>query len=378
MDTITKYEYLCKKYKSSKIKCEICESNEFTDFNKVGRISVAGSYGVLPVVICKNCSYTYQNPRYTNEFYKEYYKILYREVAFGAKAPSNTYINLQEIRGKNILDYLSKKQYITGDSRILDHGCASGNTMKPFEEKKLNILGIDPHEPSVNQGKKNGRNIILAGGEELPFEKKSFDLIISLGSLEHVYDINQSLKEISRVISDDGILFARWRSNKIWGSPYEFYNHNHYRFFTLYTWEFLLNKFNLELIDSSFNEIEGLTGAAYIIAKKTSKKNIFNEKIKNFNVKKEVRSRINYLITKKSEASIYFKEFLDFAKLKNFDNNVIYESINNNDENKANYKLLFGIPEEVVPRAILEAKRYQKAFAIDKEISNNFKDYEIT
>ena len=88
--------------------------------------------------------------------------------------------------------------------------------------------------------------------------------------------------------------------------------------------------------------------------------------------------RINYLITKKSEASIYFKEFLDFAKLKNFDNNVIYESINNNDENKANYKLLFGIPEEVVPRAILEAKRYQKAFAIDKEISNNFKDYEIT
>tara|TARA_A100001035_G_scaffold279584_1_gene281443 strand:- start:1737 stop:2873 length:1137 start_codon:yes stop_codon:yes gene_type:complete len=377
MNSITKYDYLCKKYKSSTIKCEICDGNEFTDYNKIGRISVAGSYGVLPVVICKNCSYTYQNPRYSDEFYREYYKILYREVAFGSKAPSDTYINLQEIRGKNILDYLTKKGYITGQTRILDHGCASGNTMKPFEEAKLNIRGIDPHEPSVEQGKKNGRNISLAGGEELPFDNKSLDLIVSLGSLEHVYDINQSMKEISRVLSDEGILFARWRSNKIWGSPYEFYNHNHYRFFTLNTWEFILNKFNIQLIDSSFSEIEGLTGAAYIIAKKTSKNINFKEKIENFDTKKEIKSRINYLKTKKTDASKYFKEFLDFAEVNKFDNKVIYESIHNNSKNKANYKLLFGIPEEVVPRAILEAQRYQKGFSMDKKISNNFKDYEI-
>ena len=185
------------------------------------------------------------------------------------------------------------------------------------------------------------------------------------------------MKEISRVLSDEGILFARWRSNKIWGSPYEFYNHNHYRFFTLNTWEFILNKFNIQLIDSSFSEIEGLTGAAYIIAKKTSKNINFKEKIENFDTKKEIKSRINYLKTKKTDASKYFKEFLDFAEVNKFDNKVIYESIHNNSKNKANYKLLFGIPEEVVPRAILEAQRYQKGFSMDKKISNNFKDYEI-
>ena len=104
----------------------------------------------------------------------------------------------------------------------------------------------------------------------MPFKNGELDLIIS-GLLEHAYDINKSMKEI--VLNKDGILFARWRSDKIWGSPYEFYNHNHYRFFTRKTWELLLHKFNFKLINFTYEEIEGLTGAAYIIAKKSDSNN---------------------------------------------------------------------------------------------------------
>ena len=96
MNYVQKYEKLCQKYKPQEIKCEICGSSKNLNFNKVGRISVAGSYGFLPVVICTNCSYTFQNPRYSNEFYKEYYKLLYRQVAFGATEPRGSYLDLQK------------------------------------------------------------------------------------------------------------------------------------------------------------------------------------------------------------------------------------------------------------------------------------------
>ena len=380
MNYVQKYEKLCQKYKPQEIKCEICGSSKNLNFNKVGRISVAGSYGFLPVVICTNCSYTFQNPRYSNEFYKEYYKLLYRQVAFGATEPRGSYLDLQKERGKRVLDFLKINNFLNKDSKILDHGCAAGNSMIMFEEENYDICGIDPHEPSVKLGNENGRKIFVAGGEKLPFRDNDLDLIISLGSLEHVYDLDRSMKEISRVLSKNGILFARWRSDNIWGSPYEFFNHNHYRFFTIKTWELLLNKFNFELINFTYDEIEGLTGAAYIVAKKLNDEDFISDtnlKLK-FNPKEEVKNRINNLRQLKENRFSYFEEFLNFAKENDYNNEKIYDLINNQKNNlKTNFRLLFGFPKEVVPRAILEAKRYKKAFQEDKKSSNNFQDYEI-
>mgnify|MGYP001384958613 CR=1 FL=1 len=380
MDYVQTYKELRNKYDPIKINCEICNSSENLNFNNVGRISVAGSYGLLPVVICKHCSYTYQNPRYTDKFYKDYYKLLYRQVAFGATEPEGSYLDLQKERGKRVLDYLRDNKYLRQNSKILDHGCAAGNTMIAFEEEQFNICGIDPHQPSVEKGNKNGRNIFVAGGENMPFKEKSLDLIISLGSLEHVYNLEKSMSEISRVLSKNGILFARWRSDRIWGSPYEFYNHNHYRFFTIKTWELLLNKFNFRLINYTYEEIEGWTGAAYIVAKKSNDNYVSpdtNLKL-NFNPKEEVKNRINNLRQLKENRFSYFEEFLNFAKENDYNNEKIYDLINNPKNNlKTKFRLLFGFPEEVVPRAILEAKRYKKAFQEDKKSSNNFQDYEI-
>tara|TARA_B100000242_G_scaffold293353_1_gene271193 strand:- start:503 stop:1642 length:1140 start_codon:yes stop_codon:yes gene_type:complete len=379
MNYVQKYEKLCQKYEPLNISCEICNHKNTFNFNNVGRISVAGSYGLLPIVICQNCSYTFQNPRYSDEFYKEYYKILYRQVAFGATEPRGSYLDLQKLRGKRVLDFLRDNNYLKTNSKVLDHGCAAGNSMISFEEENYSICGIDPHEPSVKLGNENGRNIFVAGGEDLPFKNNSLDLIISLGSLEHVYDLEISMKEIERVLPEGGILFARWRSDRIWGSPYEFYNHNHYRFFTIKTWELLLNKFNFKLIKYTYEEIEGLTGAAYIVAEKLSSNNSNRRDMNiNFDAKEEIKKRVNNLKEIKESRFKYFQEFLNFAKDNGYDNEKIYNSINNPNNNlKTNFRLLFGFPEEVVPRAILEANRYKDAYSMDRKFSDDFSDYEI-
>ena len=59
--------------------------------------------------------------------------------------------------------------------------------------KKGGITGIDPHRPSVLL-EKTRQAIKISSGEDLKFKKGFFDVVLSLGSLEHSYDVNKSLK----------------------------------------------------------------------------------------------------------------------------------------------------------------------------------------
>ena len=106
-------------------------------------------------------------------------------------------------------------------------------------------------------------------GEKIKYKNKEFDVIKSLGSLEHSYNINKSLKEIYRVLKDDGLLIIRWRSDKIIGSTLEYFNHNHYRYFTRETWKLLLSKHKFKIISYTGKKLENYNSYEYILAKKT-------------------------------------------------------------------------------------------------------------
>ena len=64
-----------KKYKTKKIKCEVCEKNESIIFQNIGKTgNKPGLYGYLPISVCSNCGHKYLSPRYPDSFYKEFLK----------------------------------------------------------------------------------------------------------------------------------------------------------------------------------------------------------------------------------------------------------------------------------------------------------------
>lgn len=257
-----------KVFKSKKKNCEICNSSKLEIFQKIGRIGTPLQYGKLVTVICKKCGHKFINPIYEDEFYKAYYKKNYRKIAFGDMTPSKKYLFYQKKRGKGVYNFFNKKLKLKlKNNNFLDHGCASGLTMLPWK-KKYNCFGIDPHKQSVGYGKSKLKlNIKRAYGEKLPFKKNFFDVIMSLGSLEHSYDLKKSMNEIVRTIKNDGYLIIRWRSNKLIGSPLEYYNHNHYRFFSKETWNVLLKKYGFNQIQHFNEDVEGYKSYSYILAK---------------------------------------------------------------------------------------------------------------
>ncbi len=339
-----------KKFKKKIIRCEICEGKKFLTLQNIGRIGVPGVYGLYNIMICKKCSFKFANPRYVDDFYLKYYKKNYRKIAFGNFKPSKYYVKNQIFRGKSILKHFQNKIKV---GTMLDHGCASGATMMAWRNAGWKTYGIDPHIPSVNYGiKKYNLNIKPNFGEKLDFEENFFDLILSLGSLEHSYDIDKTLKEIRRVLKVNGKIIIRWRSDKLIGSPLEYYNHNHYRFFTKKTLKNILAKYGLKVIHNYALPLEGYTSFRYVLAKKTSASKIKMENLNNV-YKSEIIKHKNY-ISKYHQICLKIKELKKKKERFNEENFV----------KKFNIKLLAIQRKKAVKRFFMESSRYLKTIQL--------------
>jgi len=80
------------------------------------------------------------------------------------------------------------------DELLLDVGCGTGLTTKPWKCKKI---GLDP---AIKLLKKAGPGIwVNAEAEHIPFKDKTFDIVISITAIQNFHDIEKGLSEIKRV-----------------------------------------------------------------------------------------------------------------------------------------------------------------------------------
>ncbi len=302
-----------------------------------------------------------QNPRFEDAFYKNYYEELYRDIAFGDLAPSERYIEQQAERGDGVRLWV-KANNINSPGKVLDHGCASGATMKSWEDSGWECSGIDPHRPSVQLGCKLGFNVTEASGESLPFRENYFNLVLSLGSLEHVYDLEKSMDEIYRVLIEDGHLIIRWRTNKIFGSPLEYYNHNHYRFFTPNTLRLLLKKHGFIVNSTTEKKLEGWDSYEYLIAQK---KLGSAQKYIDWSCGDDAHAELNGLIEIRNK---YYKRCKQFVALhREFNGDAVKIIAAIQDESRKFYwGFLGGDDSERVKRSFDEAKQYIECYESQK------------
>lgn len=226
-------------YTSEYIPCEICGDKSYTIIREV--ISIGkGSFGKLPVVACNTCGFLYQNPRFNKQFYEDYYARHYRNVIFGKSEPSPEFVEDQIKRGE--LLYESIRSYLPERGALLDVGSSVGGMMMAFMRQGWEALGTDPDIGFVNYGKeKLGLPVVAVGAEEMQLEDKKFDLIIIMGSLEHVYEPNITLNLCHKAAKPGSLLLLEGRGHPQSASK-TYFNQNHHRYFTLNSIELMMIK----------------------------------------------------------------------------------------------------------------------------------------
>lgn len=109
------------------------------------------------------------------------------------------------ITKRAIVGTLIKKFALGEKLKILDTGCGTGKNVE-FMKKFGKVLGIDNSKIALGFCRKRGlKNIKFAEVYQTHFPLKSFDIVTMLDVLEHT-DNQRALKEIQRILNDNGIL----------------------------------------------------------------------------------------------------------------------------------------------------------------------------
>ncbi|MEX2450586.1 MAG: class I SAM-dependent methyltransferase [Rhodospirillales bacterium] len=115
--------------------------------------------------------------------------------------------NVQKSPAQAIVDTLD-----VASKRILDIGCGDGQITRFIAKHGGAVTGVDPNPKQIAKiltFESGTETYVMAGGEKLPFDDQSIDIVIYNNSLHHVPEELQSaaLEEAERVLKADGTLY---------------------------------------------------------------------------------------------------------------------------------------------------------------------------
>ena len=127
--------------------------------------------------------------------------------------------NFNPIRIKYIKDNIIKDFKIKNSNeplkniKILDIGCGGGLLSEPMCRLGASVVGIDASKKNIEvakfHAKKNNLQIdYKVSSPEMLKHKSKFDVVLNMEIVEHVEDINFFIKESSKLLKKNGIMFV--------------------------------------------------------------------------------------------------------------------------------------------------------------------------
>ena len=93
------------------------------------------------------------------------------------------------------------------ENRILEIGCGEGALLAAMPA--AHKFGIDPSINALRRAKsRSDAECAVARSEQLPFPSASFDLVVTVGVMEHFEDPEAATREICRVLTESGHYIA--------------------------------------------------------------------------------------------------------------------------------------------------------------------------
>lgn len=143
--------------------------------------------------------------------------------------------------------------------RLADVGCGAGGLLVAAARAGLVATGIDISREALGmaRARATGARLVLADGGALPFSDGAFRRVTNLGNLEHFTSLEAGIREMRRVLSDNGeawvLLPNLFYSGALWRVIRTGYGPDHHqpidRFATMHEWRDLLTAGGLEVLE---------------------------------------------------------------------------------------------------------------------------------
>lgn len=181
--------------------CPICRDRTFSPFLYCK--DNTGSNESFHIVKCDACNFAFTNPIPEEDQLGKYYE---SDEYISHSNTKKGLVNFlyQKVRNHTLNKKVSLLRSLSNGKKVLDIGSGTGEFLN---QCKLNAFSVEGVEPSL-KGRKQARDnfkLIIKTEEDLQnFNGSSFDFITMWHVLEHVYHLNDRLKELCRLIKKDG------------------------------------------------------------------------------------------------------------------------------------------------------------------------------
>jgi len=186
-------------------KCPVCGSEKQHSFLDAKDHNV--SKDIFTIVECEDCSFRYTNPIPTEDTIGEYYKSEnYVSHSGTKKGLVNKVYHIVRNRAIKQKENLATKH--SNGKTILDIGCGTGDFLGHCKSQNWKTLGLEPDDSARKIALE--KNQIEARKLEHLYEldENTFDVISMWHVLEHVYNLNQDIKQYKKILKNDGTLIV--------------------------------------------------------------------------------------------------------------------------------------------------------------------------
>lgn len=197
--------------------CKVCNSKSFRiaytckDHTK--------SKEFFNLEICNNCSFIFTNPRPNDKDLAKYY-ISENYISHTNKKETffdkmyhlvRKYAIKQKVK---LINQFSNKRY------HLDIGCGTGEFLFSCVNNGYKVKGVEPSSIARNQAIKNYNLDVIESVDLKKLTENNFDTISMWHVLEHVPNLNETIKNLSNILSDEGTIFVAVPNHYSWDANY--------------------------------------------------------------------------------------------------------------------------------------------------------------
>ncbi len=223
---------------------------------------------------------------------------------------------------KDFVQKSIKKLKLNERKFVVEIASNDGYLLQYLKEKSIPCIGVEPTEATANASEKKGIktikrffNSLLADEilEEYSPNKKGADLIIANNVVAHVPEINDFMVGIKKLLHRDGQVSIEFPHllNLFQKNQFDTIYHEHFSYFSLFTFKQIVEKANLKIIDVEKIKTHGGSLRVWLchleseVNPKKSVSNVINEEIKAglfskkiFKDFQEKASNVKYLLLK--------------------------------------------------------------------------------
>ncbi|MEM0996907.1 MAG: class I SAM-dependent methyltransferase [Bacteroidota bacterium] len=159
-----------------------------------------------------------------------------------------------EVERPTLMRLIRQIKKIKPQGKILDMGCGRGDFLRIAKDQGYEVQGSDL---MTTDGPYPDIPIFKGFLKDANFPSQSFDIIVTRNTLEHIFDPNEDLRELNRLLKPGGILYVKvphvkfeegWRCRAFFGFKSLFTPPVHLNHFSTFTLNRILDRNGFTLL----------------------------------------------------------------------------------------------------------------------------------